>query len=182
LVLGSYLGSRFGKTDVQSVIFFISNTFLKIFPSLTLYFFFKSNTFGRAYCPGVAKQCCRAMHGGAAEAMTWQGPGAWPVMWQVLPHCISWRDIATPSRMAWQRRVYVAPRASLPRSALLRMELEGACVAPSCLSQGLPPPGAPSGAPCPPPSLPSPKCLLGLDHGNDALICCLNGGFKDYEW
>jgi len=99
LVLGSYLGSRFGKTDVQSANFFISNTFLKIFPNLTLYFF-KSNTFGRVYCPSAAKQRCHAMHGGAAEAMTWQGLGAWPVMWQALPYYRSWCYSAAPSRMA----------------------------------------------------------------------------------
>ena len=85
---------------------------------------------------------------------------------------------AVPRRTAQQRRLYVTLRASLPLSALLRTELEGAYAAPSRLSQGLPSPGAP----CPPPSLPSPKRLVGLGHGNDSLICRLKGGFKDYEW
>ena len=35
--------------------------------NLTLSVFFKTNTFGRVYCPGPAKCLCRAMHGGAVE-------------------------------------------------------------------------------------------------------------------
>ena len=159
----------------RGLFFFISNTFLKLFPNLTLYFFiFKSNTFGRAYCHDAAKQRCRTMHGGAAAAMTWHFPGPWPLTWQALSHHRSWRGSAAPLRTARQRRVYVASWASLPLSALLWTELEGARAAPSRLSQGPPLPDAPYL----PPSLPSPKHLLGLGHGNDALICCLNGGFK----
>ena len=46
--------------------FFNFNTFCKLILNLTLFFFFKTNTFGRACCHGVAKRLCRAMHGGAA--------------------------------------------------------------------------------------------------------------------
>jgi len=62
--------------------FFISNTFLKLFPKLTLYFFiFKYNTFGCAYCHDAAKQRYCTMHGGVAAAMTWHFPGPWPLTW-----------------------------------------------------------------------------------------------------
>ena len=50
-------------------IFFNFNPFLNIILNLTLSFFFKTNTFGRVYCHGTAKCLCRAMHGGAAEAL-----------------------------------------------------------------------------------------------------------------
>ena len=51
----------------DSDFFFIFNTFCKLILNLTLFnFFFKTNTFGRAYCHGAAKSLCRAMHGGAA--------------------------------------------------------------------------------------------------------------------
>jgi len=49
-------------------IFFIFNTFFKLFPNLTLLIFFKTTTFGCAYYGGAAKPSCRAMHGGAREA------------------------------------------------------------------------------------------------------------------
>jgi len=38
-------------------------------------YFFKTNTFGRAYLHGAAKSRCRAMHGGVVGAVTWQRPG-----------------------------------------------------------------------------------------------------------
>ena len=53
--------------------FFIFDTFFKLFSNLTLFiFFFKTNTFGRAYCGGAAKSRRRAMHGGTAKVGTWQ--------------------------------------------------------------------------------------------------------------
>jgi len=51
---------------------FIFNTFFKLFLILTLFFFFKSNTFGHAYFQSAEKELCRAMHGGAAGVRTWQ--------------------------------------------------------------------------------------------------------------
>ena len=46
--------------------FFIFNTFYKLILNLTLfYFFFKTNTFGRAYCHSAVKRLCRIMYGGA---------------------------------------------------------------------------------------------------------------------
>ena len=42
--------------------------FFKLILNLTLLvFFFKTNTFDRAYRYGAAKSLCRVMHGGAAE-------------------------------------------------------------------------------------------------------------------
>ena len=48
------------------IFLFIFNTFCKLILNLTLFFSFKTNTFGRAYCHGAAKRLCRAMHGDAA--------------------------------------------------------------------------------------------------------------------
>ena len=57
-------------------VFFIFNTFLKLFSNMTLFIFFsKTNTFGCAYSHGAVKSRCHAMYGGAVGAMTWQRPG-----------------------------------------------------------------------------------------------------------
>ena len=64
---------------LEREIFFIFNTFFKLFPNLRLFnFFFKTNTFARAYSHGAAKSFCRAMHGGVAGAINgcgdrWRG-------------------------------------------------------------------------------------------------------------
>ena len=59
--------------------FFIFNIFFKLFLKLILFFFFKTNTFGRACLHGVANSRCRTIHGGAAggsqrlcRPLTWQ--------------------------------------------------------------------------------------------------------------
>ena len=53
------------RTDLVVGIFFLFLTLFKLFSNMTL-FFFKTNTFSRAYCHGTAKCLCRAMHGGVA--------------------------------------------------------------------------------------------------------------------
>jgi hypothetical protein len=75
--------------------------------------------------------------------------------------------------MTQQRRLKAAQQASLPPSVLFQTEVEGGRSAQSRLSAAVH-------------SLLSsvlsfPKLLLVLGHGNDAILCRLNGLFKDYK-
>jgi hypothetical protein len=70
------MGQSSGGTAGEGEFFFKFLTLFKtIFKFDTVYFFFKSNTFGRAYCRGMAKPRRCVMHGGAAKEVTWRRPG-----------------------------------------------------------------------------------------------------------
>ena len=90
-------------------IFFNFNPFLNIILNLTLSFFFKTNTFGRAYCPGAAKCLCRAMG--------WHGEGrpGGPLTWQVLLRHRPWRGSAAPWFVARLDQIYTACEPATPR-------------------------------------------------------------------
>jgi hypothetical protein len=63
-------------------------------------FFFKTNTFGRAYSHGAAKSRCRAMHGGVAGVAMWQSTAALADDMARLPRRGSWRGEARLNRCA----------------------------------------------------------------------------------
>ena len=81
-------------------VFFNFNTFWKLILNLTLSVFFKTNTFGRAYCHGAAKCLCRAMHGSAVGSWRGDDRKGSQLTWQGLPRHPSWHGSAAPGVMA----------------------------------------------------------------------------------